>query len=102
MTDEELDEARAKEAMRRVNVEADPDVPIIRQLARIGAMLGRTGWMPEDPLLTEARRMATPYIGFGTTIRAVMEGEFDDGPLVRAILAALRRGIELAKQESAE
>jgi hypothetical protein len=51
-----------------------------------------------DPLLIEAREIAARCSLFPARIaRDYLGGEMDKGPLVTSVLAALRRGMELAK-----
>lgn len=49
MTDDELDEARKNEAMRRLGDLFCPGTSQ-EQAARWGAKLAREGWMPPDPI----------------------------------------------------
>jgi hypothetical protein len=51
-----------------------------------------------DPLLIEAREIAARCSLFPARIaRDYLGGEMDKGPLVTSVLAALRRGMEIAK-----
>lgn len=100
MTDEELDEARAKEALSIVagTREAGDNAGYMRQLALTAARLARENWRPEDPLLKEAREIIVSLDVAGDGSEAdIRGGRYDDFPTVRIALAALRRGIELAR-----
>lgn len=52
MSDQELDVARAEEAMRRLKMQIGglPDDTIYRRAAFLGAALAREGWTPPDPV----------------------------------------------------
>ena len=85
MTDEELDEARAKEAWRLLGgKEGCVPYPEIRRVVTVAARLSREGWMPVDPLGAEADEL----IGHGMHMG-----------LRQFVIAALRRGMELAKEK---
>ncbi len=77
MTDEEIDEARAKEAWRLLGGKET------RRIVTVAARLAREGWMPVDPLGAEADEL----IGHGMHMG-----------LRHFVIAALRRGMELAKE----
>lgn len=53
---------------------------------------------PVDPLLIEAREIAGAQIGGSAEVN-IRIGNHDRETLVQAVLTALRRGMELAKQE---
>ena len=87
MTDEELDMARANEAMRRDG--ADPDMTLCVITA---ARLAREGWMPVDDDLIEAREcaaMANPLAADG-----YRKGIYDTSGTIQAILIAIKRAKE--------
>lgn len=101
MTDEELDRARAGEAMRRY-VEGEDG-----STASIAARLAREGWTPPpppvDPLLIEARSVV---VGFAVSeewrpdfVDAVIEGRHDQGSDVLLALAGIKHGLEIAGRE---
>ena len=77
MTDEEIDEARAKEAWRLLGGKET------RRIVTVAARLAREGWMPVDPLGAEADEL----IGHGMRMG-----------LRQLVIAAIRRGMELAKE----
>jgi hypothetical protein len=100
MTDEELDEARALEAVTQSKayflLNNNPS-PVAS--ARIAARLAREGWKPEDPLLKEAREIVQRTCILTSIGRDRLIAGMDDGAmLVRLSLAALKRGMELAKK----
>ena len=78
MTDEEIDEARAKEAWRLLGGKET------RRIVTVAARLAREGWMPVDPLGAEADEL----IGHGMRMG-----------LRQFVIATLRRGMELAKEK---
>jgi hypothetical protein len=84
VTDEELDRARAAEAER---VWMRQPVRILdsefSSIALIAARLAREGWLPEDPLIQEARKLAANF-GVPTSIT----------------MAALKRGIEIGEAKA--
>lgn len=124
MTDEELDKARAEEALRLkdemaarrtpypswvTRVETFGDIQLVT--AGIAARLAREGWKPEDPLLKEARHLIVsmmddhaicwPASADGCTRFGkfgVDLGQADDTDVLRIALVALKRGMELAKE----
>jgi len=92
MTDEELDKARADEAWRKSDT-----VPAALTCA---ARLAREGWMPVDPLLLEAREIYARALEANDGVYAPKEcrsGLCDDSAAISAVLAALRRGIEIGE-----
>lgn len=50
-----------------------------------------------DPLLVEAREIASNYYDNGALADLIQEGKQDNGPAVKAAYKALRRGIEIGK-----
>lgn len=98
MTDEELDRARAEEAIRQEEAEVSAGAgwaPTIRA-AQTAARLARTGWMPVDPLLLKARKVAAEYASLpipfyrAEYVDEILAGKHDDGGDVQIALAALR------------
>lgn len=105
MTDDQLDQARADEALRICREDADKrGVPYAAILpayfASTAARLAREGWTPPDPLLLEARRIMAAYCQdtHGAPY-AYMSGSADDGPWVQVALLGVRRGIELGREQ---
>jgi hypothetical protein len=102
MTNEELDTARAEEAIRLRNAGGAPHISTgSAAVAVIAARLAREGWKPEDRLLVEARKIAASIVRSMTgsiDLAAQIEGGTQDGAaLVCCALQALRRGMEIAK-----
>lgn len=101
MTDEELDLARANEALRIWTAAGYVDpVPAI-----IAARLAREGWMPVDPLLVEAREICAADVERlenHWTADIYRKGRYDSGTLVRVTLAALKRGIKIAEEKACD
>ncbi len=93
MTDDELDEERAEEAWRIVAAGTYwPHRPLMPWI--VAARLAREGWTPPDSLLAEARRVieeTAPWLGLDR------DGPMSVGTLTDITLAALKRGMELAK-----
>jgi hypothetical protein len=102
MSEEELDEARAKEAYRLVLDRLDGAKVGVHQMAELAARLAREGWKPEDPLLKEARTLCGDWLAseYKSDPSTWFAGENDDTGTMRLALAALKRGIELAKAEA--
>jgi len=97
MTDEELDAARATEALK-----AYPDAPLrVQSLVdamRLSARLGREGWMPPvDPDLIEARSIAAGRCDSYPAAFAISRGEHDTSINVQNVLAGIKRGRELER-----
>lgn len=99
----DTDIVRAREAARAFGIEwrSDLDTPFTfsRQLTNsahaliLAAYLTRTGWMPEDPLLVKARKIAIQAAGdaWSESMRTkVLAGEVDDGLVIKAAYAALK------------
>ena len=98
MTDEELDEARALEAHKIARVVMWQHY---MRVVKVAARLAREGWMPEDPLLKEAREIvASLNEGFTSYILNLREGRHDDSDDIAVALAALKRGIAIAKERA--
>jgi hypothetical protein len=94
MTPEELDEARAEEALQvylRGDTSGQTSIPLI------AARLAREGWQPPkvDPDLLAAREYAATRWPFES--RAYRAGHQDDGITIPAYLAGCTRGREGAK-----
>ena len=54
---------------------------------------------PVDPLLIEARKLFNGrHPSDDENAAMVIKGEWDDRPVIQSILAALKRGMELAKE----
>jgi hypothetical protein len=113
MTPEELDEARADEAERRVELEvlhgyADTG-GILRRKTRLAARLARENWspiLPETPDLRVARRrVASMYLveGYSKLHTATQKGLRDRSPEVQAALLSAQedRAIAGAKEAGA-
>ena len=102
MTDEELDKARADEAWRLAGIN-DPSTQTVlwsRKAVYAAARLAREGWMPVDPLLLEAREIYARALEANDGVYAPKEcrsGLCDDSAAISAVLAALRRGIEIGE-----
>lgn len=92
MIDEELDRARANEALRLLKYKGTGTT-----LAEVAARLAREGWKPEDPLLKEARAILAEI--FGDTAGNIASGTADGYREMDIALRALRRGIELGRAE---
>lgn len=92
MTDEELDSARAKEAIEICA--AKTMFTDVIGIAITAARLAREGWTPTDPDLIEAREcVALLYERQGFTVDAqrARAGEFDDSDPVQSALLAIQR-----------
>jgi hypothetical protein len=95
MTDEELDVARAKEAMRLCTIPGSTaSWPALH-----AARLAREGWTPVDPDLIEARECAAwarlawradPYAHKDN----YLSGKYDGTPAVQSALIAIKRAKE--------
>ena len=97
LTPEQLDEARAQEAITRFI--RGESVKTYEGLAHLAARLAREGWTPTDPDLIEARGLVATVVAPSTTIADIYRaGEMDCSPHVRVALAAIKRGRELAAQ----
>jgi hypothetical protein len=101
MTNEELDEARAKEAWRKCDALGfgkDYESPTI-----IAARLAREGWMPPppvDPDVLAVREIAAARyerMGLDSWAHAARKGKFDAGDDLQNTLAAYRAGKEAAR-----
>jgi hypothetical protein len=105
MTDAELDNARAAEAFRLWGEGHGVECSDCGSIAALAAKLARTGWEPvADTLLLEAREIcATAHHnngGYTKWVELCRAGEHDDSPEVLATLAALKRGIEIGKDQT--
>lgn len=102
LTGDELDLARAEEAVRQGNY--NPKAAAITcDIARTAARLARENWKPEDPLLKEARDIAaarSSVDGPDHVPRTYREGLYDDGMMIQSLLQALRRGIEIERERA--
>jgi len=94
MTDDELDKARAEEALRLVKMKYKNSGFVGDSALHIAARLAREGWMPVDPLLLEARAIVEAVVP-PAYAKKVKTGEWDGVPIIEATLAALRRGIKI-------
>lgn len=95
MTDEELDEARAREGIRLSGGVWVESGDWRQAAAKQAARLAREGWDPEDPLLWIAREIAARY-SFSDRADVVPEVG------VQAALAALRLGVEIGQERARE
>ena len=93
MTEDQLDEARAKEAWRLARAEGPGrilhgcDAVVI-----LAARLAREGWTPTDPDLIEARRACAGLVPSTTGWGArVLSGDEDADFSVRCALAAIKQ-----------
>lgn len=96
MTPEELDEARAREAERRIPWREQSAVGV----AQLAARLARENWRPVDPDLLEAREIAAQQAemdGSPDWATRARQGEADKGNWVQIALAAIKRGRELER-----
>jgi len=94
MTDEELDEARAKEAQR---IWAMSPLNGVSSCV-IAARLAREGWTPPDPVLLRARELAARFCeGQGGYAPGVIEGYragmFDNSTFLKVALFVLQEGM---------
>jgi hypothetical protein len=99
MTDEELDTARAKEAVRKV-YGAATHTTVAEQVAFIAAKLARERWTPAEPNLVLARQVVIDYSAEHSIPLAVDEtraGRCDTDPWVQIAFA----GIKAARGEGA-
>lgn len=98
MTDEELDRARADEAVR-IYIKQKSETPY---LATIAARLAREGWMPDDPLGEEADKIIMD--GNISQQMAAHKGQIIhiDEWIKTTVLVALKRGIEIGKEKAGE
>lgn len=94
MTD--LDTARAAEAARLWGEREGAEHADCGGIAALAARLAREGWEPVDPLLMEAREIAASFAAGHA--HQILAGDWDHVTTVRSPLAALKRGIELAKE----
>lgn len=96
MTNEELDEARMRESMRRTlerGFSPHDKMGFSEFAGRTAARLAREGWLPTDPILNRARDIvAKAFTDAGESVSAegARKGMFDDYPIMRATLAALQ------------
>ncbi len=95
MTPEELDEARAREAERRIPWREQSAVGV----AQLAARLARENWRPVDPGLIEAREIVRAINSRYAPIFAgeVGAGRHDNHIEVEIALAAIKRGRELER-----
>ena len=95
MTPEQLDHARAKEALRIWSGDTDP----LRATAvKTAARLAREGWTPEtDPDLLAAREWMASRVIAEPLKKTIVEGLYDHSSDIRAYLAGCTRGREGAK-----
>ena len=96
MTDEELDEARAREAYRVVHRHPLPSVQLINSVAIAAARLAREGWTPVDPDLIEAREIVANTCRDAGNANYWRAGDGDCDDILRIAIAAIKRGKELA------
>lgn len=92
MTDEELDSARAKEAIE--TCAAKTMFTDVIGIAITAARLAREGWTPTDPDLIEARECAALYweaLGCPADARRARDGDFDKVGAVQSALLAIQR-----------
>lgn len=85
MTDEELDRARASEAIR-----LSPEYANVPEMLAIAARLAREGWMPPDPLEAAFNELTADTYGHHCL--------YSQSTMRERIRKALERGIELGKQ----
>ena len=92
MTDEELDKARAEEALRQSRqLDATPSSTLI-----LAARLARESWTPVDPDLIEAREVCASRTSVGVAA-AYSSGSMDHTWAVQTALAGIKRGRELER-----
>ena len=98
MTDEELDYARAEEAMSHAYLAGKITANDVAEVAMRAARLAREGWVPVDPDLVEARRFWAEYHNLHhLDAHGVMNGGADSGSSFQAVLAAIKRGRKLER-----
>lgn len=89
-----MDLARGAEAVRRVNKEYDctfkPEGDDLT-LAGTAAKLGREGWMPANPLLAKARRMAADEVDDEDDRNEILRGIWDDDDRVQIVYRTLQK-----------
>lgn len=86
VTNQELDEARGREAYRRavgdrVGREIGHNFNLAAEAGITGARLGREGWMPVQPLLQQARDIVAQVLADAdepVSAEAARKGMFDD------------------------
>lgn len=95
MTDEELDEARAKAALERhpIGMKWDAMADDLRDILILAARYGREGTQPTDPDLVLAREVVAQEYRrreFSIAAKETMAGARDDEVAIQAALAAIR------------
>lgn len=102
LSNEELDKARVVEAGRltQLNCYIDHDAFAFSEYRR----LVRTNWQPTpavDPLVLEARKLCAEDVKLTTPCLApgYLKGDFDHGPKMLHALTALKRGMEIARED---
>jgi hypothetical protein len=97
-TQAELDEARALEANRLWLASDRTESP-----SRIAARLAREGFIPPpEPITLEARKIAAAgweESGFPFVAIKYRSGEYDGSQYLKDLTAALKRGMEIARNE---
>lgn len=90
MTNEELDKVRARKAY-----ESAPANSSLIQIAEEAARLAREGWVPQDPVLVEARKIVAEVWqkrNHSSFAESTLRGNEDDTASIEAVCIALRRG----------
>lgn len=97
MTDEELDEARAKAALERhpIGMKWDAMADDLRDILILAARYGREGTQPTDPDLVLAREISALHLWIdkrpNESLRVkVLAGMFDNQWFVQIAIAAIR------------
>lgn len=97
MTPEELDEARAREALRQL-YGPEANFASHDRVSTLAARLAREGWTPVDPDLIQAREIAAgTHDGSSEWADGAKKGLRDDSRAVQLVLAGIKRGRELER-----
>lgn len=99
MSEDELDKARAEEAIR-LHTSADGWENFLietkREIALTAVRLAREGWEPIDPDLIAAREICAKSTNWGEG-KHILEGKADREYAMTVVLQAIKRGRQLER-----